>query len=251
MSTTPSFARLFAATAALAMAVTAPAQVITNFETISDYTNSDISFANGRGLSQTLSNVVYIQSMTYRFVRTSGASATNLSYYFVEWDATNNVATSLIQAGSISVPAIGSFTTYSYVDSESMDTVEYQGYDYLFNLDYATNASKTYAMVLVGSLGSSNLKLGLIDTGDNFPYGAAFRTDGVTSFASLTATAGTGYAPVGTDWGFSQIAVQLAVIPEPTTTAAGIGGLLVAGLIALRLHRRRQEQTAALVVAAK
>lgn len=231
----------------------ASAQIITYFETISDYTGSNISFANGRALTQTFTNVLQIQSMTYRFVRSTGTSATSLSYYFVEWDSLTNKATNLLSSGSLSVPGIGSFTSYNYTDPDTLDTNSYLGYDYVFNLNYTTAvATKTYAMVLVGSTGSSNLSLQLIDTNPNkFPYGAAYRTDGVSSFANLGSTAGSGYAPLGTDWGFAQIAVELAPIPEPATAAAGVGAVLVLGLVILRQYRRRQEEAALALVPIK
>ncbi len=227
---------------ALGLAVSAPlsASLITSFETLSDYQGSDISFSTGRALTQTFTNAVYIQSMTYRFVRTSGTGSVNLNYYFAEWDTLTNKATNLISSGSISVPPLASFTTYTYNDG--IDDIDYSGYDYQFNLNYASNASTTYAMILVGGAGSTSVKLQLIDGSDNFPYGGAYRTDGITSFANLTTTAGSAYNPIGTDWGFSQIQVQLAAVPEPATAMLALGLFIVAGLVGLRLHQRRRTQ---------
>lgn len=242
-------ARLLVAALAL-IGLSASAQIITTFETISDYTGSTISFANNRALTQTFSNVLQVQSMTYRFVRTSGAAtaADTLNYYFVEWDTNTNRATTLIQSGALSVPGIGSFTSYNYPDPDTNDPIPYMGYDYLFNLNFTTGvASKTYAMILVGTSGSSDLSMQLIDTNDNFQWGSAYRTDltnGYT-FSTMQSTSGSGYAPAGTDWGFAQIVVELGPVPEPATAAAGIGAVLIAGLVGFRtLQRRRALATA-------
>lgn len=222
--------------------ITASAQIITTFETISSYSGSDISFLSGKALTQTFTNVKYIQSMTYRFVRTSGASSTTLQYYFVEWDTINNKAGTGIQGGTISVPPLSSFTTYTY----GIDLNEYSGYDFTFNLNYTANATKTYAMILWSPTNASAVKLQQIDGADAFPYGTSYfatgisGTSGGSGLTQLQTNTSTPYVPAGTDWGFSQIAVELGPVPEPATAAAGLGALLVAGLVALRMMQRRR-----------
>ena len=234
-TTTSRLVRFFTALIGLA-AITASAQ-ITTFTTIADYLGSDISGGSNKAFTQTFTNVYGVQSMTYRFVRTAG-TATNVNYFFVEWNTATNRATSLLSSGTLSVPGISSFTTYSYTDPID-GPISYQGYDYLLNLNATSlNATKTYAMVLLNP--STNLKLQLIDGADNFQYGAAFTANGISNYAALTTTSSTPYAPTGTDWGFSQIVVDLAPIPEPATAAAGLGALLVAGLVALRVMQRRR-----------
>jgi hypothetical protein len=144
------------------------------------------------------------------------------------------------------VPGVSSFTTYQYTDPID-GAINYLGYDYQLTLNATgLNATKTYALVLLNN--SSNVKLQMIDGADNFGWGAAYTASGISSFANLQNISSTAYAPVGTDWGFSQIVVDLAPIPEPATAAAGVGALLVLGLVTLRLYRRRQEEAALALV---
>lgn len=227
--------------------ITASAQIATyTFSTIQDYLGSDISGGSNKAFTQTFTGVVGVQSMTYRFVRTAG-TATNVNYFFVEWDTLTNRATSQLSNGVLNVPGISSFTSYSYTDPID-GPISYQGYDYIINLNAASlNATKTYAMVLLNP--STNLKLQLIDGADNFQYGAAFTANGITGYSALTTTSSTPYAPTGTDWGFAQIVVQVAV-PEPATAAAGIGAILVAGLVGFRVMQRRRALAVAPVTVA-
>lgn len=241
--------RLLAALAAFVGASVAAFAQLTTFSTIPDYTGSDISGGAGKAYTQTFTHVLGVQSMTYRFVRTAGASATNVTWYFAEWDTANNRATTLLDTNILSVPGVSSFTTYQYTDPID-GPIDYLGYDYQLTLNATgLNATKTYALVLQNS--SSNVKLQLIDGADNFPWGAAYTATGISSFANLQSISSTAYAPVGTDWGFSQIVVDLAPVPEPATAAAGIGAVLILGLVILRQYRRRQEQAALALIPLK
>jgi len=252
----PRHFRLLAALAAFAGASLAAVAQLTTFSTIPDYTGSDISGGAGKAYTQTFTHVLAVQSMTFRFVRTAGASATNVPWYFAEWDTTTNRATTLLDSNTLSVPGVSSFTTYQYTDPID-GPIDYLGYDYQLTLNSSgLNATKTYALILLNS--SSNVKLQLIDGADNFVWGAAYNTSGITNtdkFSgtsnSLTTVSASAYAPVGTDWGFSQIVVDLAPVPEPATAAAGIGAVLIVGLVILRQYRRRQEQSALALVPIK
>lgn len=238
---TPRPLRLLAAVFGL-IAVSASAQ-ITTFITYPAYSGSDISGGSGKAFTQTFTHVLGVQEMTYRFVRSSNSAATNVSWYFAEWDTTTNRATALLASNSFSVPSGNSFTTYQYTDPVD-GPIDYLGYDLTINLNATSlNATKTYAMILLNP--STQLKLQLIDsanipTANQFQWGAAYNATGISNFGDLTTTTSSPYAPPGTDWGFAQIVVDLAPVPEPATAAAGLGAVLIAGLVGFRMLQRRR-----------
>lgn len=208
------------------------------FETISSFTGSLTSFANGKALIQTFSNVTLVDSMTYRFASTSSSfGGTTLNAYFTEWNpATGNAVGSALLSTVINVPSSGSFTDFTGVS-------DYKGFDYQITLNSVADPSKTYAMVLVGTA-TTSIGLLNIDGSDAFAYGDSLkRNSGVSSFANLASggSVGTG----GYDWGFSQIAVTPyagppSPVPEPHTAAAIFAGLFVAALVGRRMWQRRQ-----------
>jgi hypothetical protein len=230
------FARILSLSAALfvAFATTAKAQ-LTTFETISSWTGSVYTFTANRVYAQTFSNVLQVESMTYRFASASNsAAALNLSASFVEWNNTSNVSTaigSVVQnVGSITVPAT---STWSY-DSDL--NVYY--FDYTITLSQVTNPSLTYALVLTSTTSST---IGLsFSNDDSFALGDNVRQT----------NAGGALTNLGTDWGFSQLVVEPAPTPESGTVAAIAGALLVAGLVGFRLRQRRQPALAPVVAAA-
>lgn len=241
MSPRPSLRLLFAAAAFTCCSVFASAQITT----MPLFTGDFVSFAPDEARVQTFSNVSYFDSMTYQFVRTGGFGPVSVDYYFVEWDTNTNQATSLIASGSALIPDAFSFSPFLYTDVNS-NPGTYNGWEQLISLQVTANPVSTYAMVLVTSdLGASDLALAAISTVDSLPNGQALFAVGVTDYASLASTTGTSYGP-GADFGFASLSIQLSPVPEPATAAAGIGALLVAGLVALRLYRRRQEEAVAL-----
>jgi hypothetical protein len=248
------FSLLAAASAALAFS-SASAQMIT-LQTTQFYDGSIQQFNNDQTLTQTFANVTGVESMTYRFVSNSLSTTyeTTLEAYFVQWDpVTNRAIDSAIwtPVGTQIIPASNSAGWSLYSDKNGED---YKGYDYTLtpSLD-SLNAGLTYAMIIraVSNTGPSpTTRIGLqvisdIFNGnprDSFAFGAAYQLGGVTNeavgYSVLNATSSSSISNKS-DFGFQQLVVT--PVPEPATAAAGLGALLVAGLVARRLYQRRQQ----------
>jgi len=124
------------------------------------------------------------------------------------------------------------FSNYSYTfDFTSIS-------DSLINATYGylTDSTKSYALMLTNTTGSStNLGLGLNDS-DTFAYG-------------YKGTVGS-----GEDWVFSQIVVapgnqDLVPVPESSTVASLVVGAMVFGLVGYRMNQRRRAAVTPVVAA--
>jgi len=218
---------LLVAATCFALVSTSKAQLVT-FETISSWTNSVQTFTANRFFAQTFTGVTEVQSMTYRFASSSNSfGSLNLTATFVEWNGGSTVATSVgttVQSvGTITIPGSGS---WSY---DSGRNTYY--YDYQLVLNQATDADKTYAMLLQTSTAGSPIGLSFTNS-DAFEYGTLAQQYSTTGVASIPFQ----------DWGFAQLVVApyVAPTPESGTMAAIAGAVLVAGLVGLRLRQRRQ-----------
>lgn len=207
--------------AVFAVAGSARAQVVT-YETISQWSGSVITLTSGQSYAQTFSNVLQVESMTYKFAsyNNTSSSATTFSAAFVEWNVGSNTAGALVQnLGTINLPPSNTWTEFTTFTVDGEDTNIFT-YELPITLNAITSASTTYALVLTANQQRNNL--GFTLTNNNaFNHGHAV---GYSAF----------------DWGFSQIAVEPAPIPEASTVVSLMGVCFAAGLVGLRLRQRRQ-----------
>ncbi|HEX3728469.1 MAG TPA: hypothetical protein VHV47_01605 [Opitutaceae bacterium] len=278
------------AAAAFALAVfamRAHAQVET-FETLSAYGTSDsIQGLGTNALSETFTNVLELQSITFRFTPQGTDNAPqNISAYLVQWnpgndvkgnalttftaptdpnatlnplsganptDATQNVGAAYTQ--SFTVPPVGSSGWQTDTFSNS---TTYQGYDVTLAPNQYLDPSLTYAIVLIDTTASPS-GLGLLDINDSDPFSFGYATR-ATSSTSLSAVQvvnssnnSTDSGGNGGDYGFSQIVIvpagNVVPLPEPRTAAAILCAAFVAFLVGRRLLKQDGETLAGAVAA--
>lgn len=253
---------LVLAAASPALLSNARAQIVT-FDTIDEYESGDssYSFQTNEALSQTMTNVIEITNMTYRFVQTGSTSTgEDFTAYFVAWNtSTNKPASSTpIYTDSFTVPATtsGSWST----DTFATTNATYQGYDVTLDVDQLLNPNTTYAMIIVdtgavgGGAASGAIGLMGIENGNygdsNYAFqdssgnqlGEGYFRYNATSLSHMTTIGAS--TDFGGSWGFEQLDVvpqgnQLVTLPEPRAAAAAISALFVAVLVGRQLLLRR------------
>jgi hypothetical protein len=256
----------------------AHAQLVT-FETLSKYNGQGIiGFTGGStALSQTFSNVLELQSVTYRFTTTGTDNVSqSVSAYLVQWnpatgqnlpmttftapttagdatsDATATEPLTPLQTFTIPPAGTGAWQTDTFSSGGT-----YSGYDVTITPNQYTDPALTYAIVLINTTNASGLGLLNVNTnpntqGDAFPYGSNFvnANNGDSTLAAMQSDPGANLAagrPTA-DYGFSQIVVvpngNVVPVPEPRTAAAILCALFVAALVGRQLLLRRQEDAA-------
>jgi hypothetical protein len=247
------------------------AQVET-FDTIPDYTGTGITgFTGGTtALSQTLNNVLELNTVTYA-ITTTGTDNTSqtLAAYLVQWSGTDKPETTFTAPTTVggndstvaeSTSPISTFTippagTGSWTTGNFSGGGTFNQYNITLTLNQLLDPNLTYAIVLEDQTNASGL--GLIDVSpsdgtDAFPYGNAYSKYGVStsSLAGLEGATGSFVGPSGSygtgDYGFSQIAVvpegNVVPVPEPRTAAVMLCGLFVAFLVGRQLYLSRKSQ---------
>jgi len=205
-------------------------QTVQPVDPSSGYSGSVLAFNGGSRATQgeVFTNVLAIDSMTYNFFTTGTSSAAQLSATFGQWNPiTHTFVGTTLNLGTINVPASTSWAplviginTYNTFTASFDITTANSGL-------YTTNPSLDYALMLTQiTPGNLNFGVGLTNAESDFAYG----------FGSF----GTG-VPAGADFTFAQIVVTPnPTIPEPSTVASILAGVLVAGLVGFRLRQRRQ-----------
>jgi len=238
------------AAALVAFVGSASAQIITSYETQTDYSGSVTTFGASGGSAtkgEIFTNVSAVKAMTYNFFAgTAGiSSATTLSATFGEWNGVSFVGGTTVSFGTITIPAS---TDVSWASTLAVTGAAFNNYSYSFDFTtlsgslinatygYLTDSTKAYALMLTNTTGSvTNLGLGL-NTADNPDYGYK------------------GFAASGEDWVFSQIVVyggnqQLVPVPESSTVASLAVGAMVFGLVGFRMNQRRRAAVAPVAAA--
>lgn len=288
--TIQSFTTLAAAAFALAMlAPRAHAQVET-FETLSAYGTSDsIQGLGTNALSETFTNVLELQSITFRFTpQGTDDTAQNISAYLVQWnpgngvrgnalttftaptdpnatlnvngsnptDATQNVGSVYTQ--SFTIPPVGLGGSNGWQTDTFSNSTTYQGYDVTLCPNQYLDPSLTYAIVLIDTTASPS-GLGLLDINDSDPFSFGYATR-ATSSTSLSAVQvanssnnSTDSGGNGGDYGFSQIVIvpagNVVPTPEPRTAAAILCAGFVLFLVGRRLLKKDEEMLAGAIAA--
>jgi hypothetical protein len=242
MRTFSKFLPLVAATL-FAFVGSASAQLQT-YETQSAYSGGNLVALNQNGpLSQTFTNVSAVKAMTYNLFATGpGATSGNATFTatFGQWNGSGLVGGTTVSFATINVPASsdpswssftngnGTFASYAL----SFDLASLAGNYGSFVVDatygYLTSSASTYALMLTQT-SSSTLSLGFITDPVPFPYGT-------TNFGVF-------------DYVFSQIIVapgsqQLVPVPESSTVASVVVGVMVFGLVGYRINQRRRSEVA-------
>ncbi len=206
---------------------TASAQFVTH-TTLPTWTGSTTTLDAGSVYGQTLSDILAVQQMTYRFVTSSTTpiSATTINASFVEWNNAGAATATLVDFGSVVIPA----SSDPSWGTTSVGSTTFHTYDYTFSVDLLNlSAASTYALIF-SPTASTSLAFGL----NNF--GAA------SNFASGHAII-SGWDQLPQDWAFQNVVYvpqgNFVPVPETSTVAVVFAAVLVAGLVFMRTRQRR------------